>query len=283
MRTSPAVAAGSRAVGLLVGAALLYIVAVRFAPGQGLDDLGFEGRKAVDLGARRSATALARLTVPVVAVLGALWVVAMTFRQGAWRLAFALLLGIAATAASARWLKLVLPRDQLFEVAYASPANSFPSGHVALAVAVALAAVSACTPVLRGRVAAAATVLVVGSSTAVLGSGWHRPSDVAAAVLFAAGMLTLATVTAWRDVAPGDGDVPPWYRKPRATVRLVSAVAAASAVTLIVLRNRPANPDHPFLVYLVIVVAVNCSAALVVQQHARWVDGPTTPPDRSRG
>lgn len=209
MRASPVVAAGSRAAGMLVGAALLYVVAVRLAPGLGLDDVGFEGRKSIDLGARRWATTLVSVTVPIVAVFGAVSVAVLSLRRGAWRLAFALLAGIAVTAASARWLKLVLPRDELFAPAFASPANSFPSGHVALLVAVAIAAVSASSPLVRGRVAAAATVLVVASSTAVLGSGWHRPSDVAAAVLFAAGVLTLATVTAWRDVTPGDVDPRP--------------------------------------------------------------------------
>jgi membrane-associated phospholipid phosphatase len=66
--------------------------------------------------------------------------------------------------------------------------NSLPSGHTTLAVALGVALVVALPRALRPVAAVAATgaALLVGVATMV--AGWHRPSDLVAAVAVVAGV-----------------------------------------------------------------------------------------------
>jgi membrane-associated phospholipid phosphatase len=74
--------------------------------------------------------------------------------------------------------------------------NSLPSGHVTMVAAVAVMLVLLTAGALRTLLIVVATVATFAVSAAVMVAGWHRPSDVVAAVLvcgcFAA--LTVAAV-----------------------------------------------------------------------------------------
>lgn len=109
--------------------------------------------------------------------------------------------------------------------------NSMPSGHSTVAASLAVALVLAVPVRLRGPVAIFGVVTATLTGVAVLAAGWHRPSDVVAA-LFVVGVW-LGLVTA------GLGLVRPWLRLSTAArsrrsltaILLVVSAVVALAVT----------------------------------------------------
>ena len=74
--------------------------------------------------------------------------------------------------------------------------NSLPSGHVTMVTSVALMLVLLTSGVVRRLLVVTAAVVSLAASAAVVVAGWHRPSDVVAAVLVCGGFaaLTVAAV-----------------------------------------------------------------------------------------
>ncbi|MFD0743881.1 phosphatase PAP2 family protein [Phytohabitans flavus] len=70
--------------------------------------------------------------------------------------------------------------------------NSFPSGHATVAMSVVIALVLVVPPRLRGIVAILGAVYAAVAGVATMSLGWHRPSDVAGAVLIVGGCVALA-------------------------------------------------------------------------------------------
>ena len=257
----------------LVAAALcavVHLIAVRTLPGQRIDDVAMQGRKATDLGARRAATAAMRVGTPALVVVFVPAAVAVAWRRGRALAGVVVAGAVVLTVAVARWSKDALPRVDLLGDAWVAPDNTFPSGHSAAAMAVALASVALSPRVRRRPVAAVAAVAVAVHSTAMLGSGWHRPSDVLGgfALAVTAMALSFAVLHGTRQEdcrvdAPGArrGPAPAWWVE-------VATLAAVAAV-LLVLRNRSPNPDHPFVAFfgavlLVDAVAMGCVRAVAV-------------------
>ncbi|HEX5199999.1 phosphatase PAP2 family protein [Paractinoplanes rhizophilus] len=106
--------------------------------------------------------------------------------------------------ASCRLLKTRLPRPDLSD--FPGP-NSFPSGHTAAAASVAFALILVLPAAVRGIVALAGAGYVTVIGVATVWAEWHRPSDVAAAVLLvlAWAAFALFVTRLFRRVAvPGD-------------------------------------------------------------------------------
>jgi hypothetical protein len=78
-------------------------------------------------------------------------------------------------------LKRLLVRPELVEAPVHWLSNSFPSGHVAVAVAVGMGAVLVVPYVLRAAVTLGAALYAMAVALAVGIAGWHRLSDVAGA------------------------------------------------------------------------------------------------------
>ena len=98
--------------------------------------------------------------------------------------AFGAMLLIVGANLTTQVLKLLVERPRLgVDVERAAAGNSLPSGHTTVAAAVAVALLLVLPARLRGAggVVGAVVAAVVGIAT--LSAGWHRPSDVVAALL----------------------------------------------------------------------------------------------------
>jgi len=270
----------------------LYLIFVKTAPGQRFDDIAFEGRKATRLAVRRPVTFAVRLlTVPFV-VLGCMVIAVDTVRRGWWRTGAAALGSVALTILLARSLKGDLVRPELINLAYASSRNSFPSGHIAAVMAVLLAALSACEEWVRSALAALGAFGTAAATAALLGSGWHRPSDVLAGLALAVVVVSLTTslrllvlqgpssastsnnastannASTSNNASTASSASMPWSLYDRLGVDekhkglvpvWATALVAISAIAFLVLFQNPsANPSHSLLSYMLVVVV--CSS-----------------------
>ena len=239
-----ALAAGA----VVVGA---HVVFVRTFPGQRLDDLAFEGRKATYLSSRRAANSVVRyLTLPAV-LAGAVWALVLAARRGRWLAGVVAVASIPASVLGARLLKL-LPRPELSELANATYDNTFPSGHSAAIMAAVLAVLSVGGDGFRRAMMPVAVVGVVGYSAAMVASGWHRPSDVGGGFMLA--VVVVSVATAWRvqREAPVVLETLGWQT--RDLVRLVLAVSVVPAVLVMTVNNPPSDPRYSLGLYVTAVV-----------------------------
>lgn len=206
--------------------AALWFLAVANARGQLIDNLAMQairdrmdlwGWPSVLLSGAVSEAALIIAAVVVAAVAAARRRVALGVRA---------VLVLAAANIATQLLKVALERPQL-EVGHALE-NSFPSGHVT-AVAAALVALVAVVPTgVRGWVSFAGFVLTSAVSVAVIALGWHRPSDVVAAL---AVVLFFAMLGLPAELVRGRGS--PWA----GPVAFAGLVVSAALVAIAALRT----------------------------------------------
>lgn len=255
---------GPRTSLLWIGAAcvsflLIYVVAVRLGFGQHVDDLAYEGRKAIRLPVRRAwASVLLVVSAPLaVAATGITAVVAA--RRGEARFGVASVLAVIAAGVLSRVAKWALPRPELLEFSWAGPANSYPSGHVAV-FATAVMLVASAAP--RGRrhvVVPAVAGLLTWQATAVLTSGWHRPSDLLGGFAVAA-----LAVGATALLAPPLREVPD-PADPQLRAWTVPAVAIVVASLPLAARVPAPGPTHSTSSYwLAGLVVAACSSGLAM-------------------
>jgi hypothetical protein len=272
-------------VGLVV-AALSYVLAVRTGTGQRAEDLAFEGRKALELRPRRVLVAVMRLLVPAVVVSGLGATVVLSYRRGGWRLAAWLAGGGALAVLLAAELKASVPRPALAELLYASPANSFPSGHASLLTAVLAALVVAAPDGARWRIlvrgGAGVTVLLI----AVLVSGWHRPSDVLGGMATALTVVCAAAAGAALTGSPlaGAGGTVDAGGQMSPSPRRVLAVGAVAWSFAVVVAKGPSNPAHDWFMFVVVATVVLGVAAglLGLLWWALQGEGGVGPPEDPR-
>lgn len=189
-------------LGCWAAAIALYVVAVRTAPGRLADDAAFQQlrdtlstRSWIPAG---SGLAAAQLTLLVVGA-GVMCATCLVNRCSPRTTAAALVLGCA-PGALADVLKGALPRPTS-PVEFAAH-NSFPSGTVAAFAGLAAALMFVANSRLQQGIAAAAWTGTGFVSLVVIRAHWHRPSDVAGALLIAVG--------AWAIIA---GLVAPYARR----------------------------------------------------------------------
>lgn len=201
-----ALAAGC-ALALIAG----YLVFVRTHGGQRVDEAALSGRIA-SLHARRAASELLT-TISVGSLALALLLLAgqalVRRRVALAVVAVAVVLGALATTEVLK--HYVLVRPQL--VPSSLDRNSFPSGHTTIAFAVGIAAALVAPPRWRRAVAAGALLYGTAIGVATIAAGWHRPSDVAGALLVVtgwAGAVVLVAALVDRDAfgagTAGDAD-----------------------------------------------------------------------------
>lgn len=178
-------------------------------------------------------TALMLLTVRSLLAL-ALGVALVALLRRRRRLAFGVAVGVLGTAVVAEVAKAVLPRPDFGVDSPAVSANSLPSGHASIAMALALAVVMVAPVTWRPRVALLGGAGAAFVSAGVIVAGWHRPADVLSADLLA--LAIAAVVCAAVIAAQGDqhGDTsspePTPHRWSHVTLAVMVPLVAALAL-----------------------------------------------------
>jgi membrane-associated phospholipid phosphatase len=189
------------AIGLLVAVCCAFAtyavhrVFVGTELGQVVDQATLEQAAALPVAVARSAEAvLSVFTLPLVLFACVVPPVLGLVRRSPWHALGALVLVAGANATTQLLKSYVFERPDL--LALGAP-NSLPSGHTTVAISVALGLALVVPPALRLPTAGVGVAggLLVGLATIV--AGWHRVSDVAAALLVCAAWagLVLALVT----------------------------------------------------------------------------------------
>ncbi|ARC58010.1 hypothetical protein AS850_13075 [Frondihabitans sp. 762G35] len=205
----------------------VYLLAVLTKPGQEIEDSIL---RSVDGGTLlKSGRALDAISMPAILVVVAVVVVIAFIRRrpGAAVQAGALIVGAIATT---QVIKAVAPRPELTTLTLS---NSFPSGHVTIAIAGVLALSTAFGRHLRPLVMVLGTVFAALVAEQTVAYGWHRVSDVCGAC---------AVTFLWLAIVRGAAAL--WSKDPRDTVgrkahgftsavlglAMVATLAAAGAV-----------------------------------------------------
>jgi membrane-associated phospholipid phosphatase len=176
--------------------------------------------------------------VSLVAATAAIGFIALIRRRVA--LAFGTILLIVGANLTTQVLKRLIERPELgVDMERAAAGNSLPSGHTTIAASVAIALLLVLPSRLRGAggMLGAAATAVVGVAT--LSAGWHRPSDVVAALLVVgvwANIAGLFIVVAQR--RHGDVDYGPANRFAAVTLALVGLGLLAGAALALGLTNQ---------------------------------------------
>lgn len=177
-------------VASILGTALVSYVALATSWGQSLDERGLRAVQVDRAGLVTLLSVLGRVSIGAVAAV-CLVCAAVALLRGSVRLAVAAIVVVGGANVTTQLLKHGLLERADFGVV---SANSLPSGHttvVASAVgALCLVAPRVIRPVLT--LAGAFAVTLVGSSTVV--AGWHRPSDVIAALGVSLAWTALASL-----------------------------------------------------------------------------------------
>ncbi len=164
---------------------VIYLIAVRTHLGQRVDGVAFNRRSVVsEATTRRTDRLLGTVSVASLFVLGSAIVLLALARR---RVLLAVAVGVAMSAAvlTTEILKLqVLTRPNFSDVAGVLT-NSYPSGHATIAMVLSLGIVMVAPLSMRRLAVVVAALVSAAFGTAVLASGWHRPSDVIGAYFVA--------------------------------------------------------------------------------------------------
>ena len=222
MTRSPAaltarLAALAAAAGL--GVALLYVLAVRTGGGRRLDDLTWgsfaPGSRAVE----GTKDLLNTISVSSLALLG-LAIMAVALLRARPRVALGAGVLVLGANLTTHWLKATLGRPGIDE------AGTYPSGHVTVAMSLAMALVLVAPPWARPVAALLGTAYASAIGVGVIAASWHRPSDVVGAYLVVVGWT--AAVTAVLAGPAGAGEL----RRGAPTARRTAGLGAAAAALL---------------------------------------------------
>ena len=181
---------------------VLYVVLVRTRWGQEIDDLAFEGRGAVRPESTARLDSMLRTVTEVSLFLLGGAIVLLALAQRRVRLAFVVGACMSAAVLTTELLKHVVLGRPSFAGIEGITHNSYPSGHATIGMVLSLGLVMVSSSRWRRAATVAAAVLATVFGTAVLSTGWHRPSDslgafAVALAWFAAGHALLV----WSDLA----------------------------------------------------------------------------------
>jgi membrane-associated phospholipid phosphatase len=167
--------------------ALVVVGAYAWGPGETLDNEGLAGFVNANHGwVRPIAWRLTDFGDPPTVAAITLALAALALVRGRPRVAATVLALVAATSVSGVILKALLAHPRfppIFD--YPVGPDALPSGHATAAMSLALAGVLAAPRRARPFAAVVGAVLALGVGAAVVGVGWHFPSDVIAGYLLA--------------------------------------------------------------------------------------------------
>ena len=207
-------------------AALVWWAAVWTVPGQTYDDMAlanFRGflDQAPLIKAYLGLFTIPYATVVICVVLGLVALVVVLVRRRWWLLGQVAVYALVVYGA-ARVLKRFLPRPVLIHV-QASAANSAPSGHTILALAVVLALLCVVPRVWRAFVALVGFAFDLSVGCSLVQGGWHRPSDVVMGILIPTGLCLIALAA-----TRGTGMDAPGTRMSSASIQIVSTLMSVA-------------------------------------------------------
>jgi len=192
-----------------------YLFAVRTHLGQRLDDVAFARRSAVTAATtRRTDRFLGTVSAASLFGVGAAIVLVALARRRV-TLAIAAATAMAGAVLTTEVLKLKILTRPNFGEGAAVAYNTFPSGHSTIGMALSLGMVMVAPVRLRRVAVLVAAFTSIAFGTAVLVSGWHRPSDVVSAYFVAFGWFCAVSAVHARfdgrrstsSPAPADGQV----------------------------------------------------------------------------
>lgn len=193
------------AVGCALALMAVYLVFVRTNAGQRIDEAALDGRLA-SFHARHAANQLlTTISVGSLALVLVLLVAQALLRRRVALAVMAVVVVLGALTVTEVLKHVVLVRPDL--VPSSIDSNSFPSGHTTTAFAAGIAATLAAPARWRRGVAAGALLYGMAIGIATIAAGWHRPSDVAGAMLVVTGWAAavVLVVALVRPDAFGDG------------------------------------------------------------------------------
>jgi membrane-associated phospholipid phosphatase len=239
--------------------------------GQWLDEAAFVGHEvAEDYYQGLADAALNTMTVlSLVVLVAAVGVAALAGRRVVPAIAAALL--VVGANLSTQVLKSVIDRPALGIEAVHATGNTLPSGHTTVAASVAVALVWVLPRAWRERVVWVGAGYAALAGVATLSVGWHRPSDVVAALLVVGVWATTigALLAAWRRRA-GAGDPPPAPRRVPVALALAGVGLLAAGAVVLALAYQGSTPVEElddgrlFAAYLGGVAAIAGAAGLVM-------------------
>jgi len=224
--------------------AVFYMVFVRTRWGQEIDDLAFEARAAIKpQTTQRTDRLLHAVTRDSLVVLSAA-VVLLALAQRRIRLMFVVGSCLVGALVTTEALKHVLLTRPLYPDVQGWPHNSYPSGHATIGMMLSLAIVMVSTSRTRRAATVIAALLATAFGTAVLASGWHRPSDSVGAygvalAWFCLGNAVLVATDPQRLNAPGAASADD--RPPSRPLLLIAAVVIAALLAAELWRSLDAD------------------------------------------
>ncbi|WP_166346023.1 phosphatase PAP2 family protein [Phytoactinopolyspora limicola] len=221
----------------VVGTALTWQYFVKTTTGQRIDDVAFRGSEIGQSALWNAAEpVLDIVSIPfIVVVLGAAALIAIIRRRPLLALEVAVLVG-GANVTTQLLKYVVFDRPDLAETSGAA-ANSLPSGHTTVAASVAAALVLVVPRHTRPMVAVLAATYAAATGVATMIGGWHRPSDVVAAmtvVMAWAGLAMIVTAIGSSErVRPPDSAIVPtaFVSGLMAVVAFITGLLAFSALS----------------------------------------------------
>jgi membrane-associated phospholipid phosphatase len=258
------------------GVAALYLVAVRTTVGQRIDDAARGNLGDAGWSRAREATSdlLDTISVTSLALLGAA-IMAIALARGRPRLAIGAGVLVLGANVTTQVMKAGLSRPDLVSTPLAP--QSYPSGHVTVAMSLAMALMLVAPPALRWPATLVGCAYAMGVGVAVIALDWHRPSDVVGAYLVCVAWTALvaAALAAAGRRELGASDRPPSRAARAAGAALVAAgavvaaaLAASASARLDLLR---VADDRTAFVAAAVVCALACAGlcaavALLVQR-----------------
>ena len=266
-----------------VSVAVWYVVFVRTRWGQELDDLAFEGRRAVSAATtQRTDRMLHAVTESSLFLLGGA-IVLLALAQRRLRAAVVAGACMSCAVVTTEILKLRLLDRPSFGGVQGISHNSYPSGHATIGMVLSLGLVMVAPSAWRRPATLIAAMVATAFGTAVLASGWHRPSDSLGAAgvalaWFAAGHAVLLGLDARRPSTRGAADMDD---APMSRALLMGVAAAVVGfVVYAAVRSIGADGLHtvryhaPYLLACaaidVVAVAVVFLFAVLTAERARW-------------
>lgn len=216
----------------VVVAVVLQVLAVRTAEGQRLDDAARGNLSTGSPTAVVDATSglLDTISAASLALLGA-GIMAIALLRGRPLVAVGAGVVVLGANLTTQVLKRELGRPDLLPGSLPTP-GTFPSGHVTVAMSLAMALVLVAPPALRWLAAAAGSAYAIGVGVAVILLDWHRPSDVLGAYLVTVAWTAL--VAAALMAAPEAGGLAATRRGRRAGARTAATLAGLGAVFAVI-------------------------------------------------
>lgn len=187
-------------------AALVYLAMVGTTAGQVVDNAAVAGQTLESPAVADQANSLLDVISWTTLPLLLLGVAAVAAARRRWLLAVSLLVIMVTSIAGAELLRhIVFGRPELQRsTVLGDQGNTFPSGHAAIGMAIAIGLVAAAPVRIRAAASLLGALIAVTTGMGVLTAAWHRLSDALGGELVATSLMALgiALFVAWRGVRP---------------------------------------------------------------------------------